>query len=371
MKFSVASSELLKQLSKASGAIMTNPVIAILEDFLFILNGTELTICSSDLETTTIAHLDVQTEEEGSVAVPAKILLDTLRALPDQPVRFEAEPETYHIHLSSSYGTYTLAGHNPEDYPNIPELDDADTVKLPGEVLIRSFSRTLFATSNDELRLAMTGIFVQVDFNKVTFVSTDAHKLVKYQYFKVESDVTTSFILPKKSMSLLKGIIPGASEVEFAFSKTNAFFSFDGTRVICRLVDAKYPDYTAVIPVDNPNTLLVGRMDLLQSLRRISNFANKTTNQVVLGLTEDSLTISAEDLDFSNQANEQLSCSYEGEPMKIGFNARFLMEMLNVLDSEQVRLELDSPSRAGIMYPVEDVENEDILMLIMPVMLNY
>ena len=234
----------------------------------------------------------------------------------------------------------------------------------------KAINKTLFATSNDELRPAMTGVYVSMDFNKLIFVSTDAHKLVRYTFTSVQSEVATSFIIPKKALNLLKNALPEEGEVEMAFDKANAFFTFADTHLVCRLIDARYPDYNAVIPVDNPNTLSIKRTDLLNSLKRIAIYANKTTNQVILDIAPDSLTVSAQDLDFSNEANEQLACNYEGSPITIGFNAKFLIEMLNVLQSDDVKLELSTPSRAGILLPVEETEGEDILMLVMPVMLS-
>jgi DNA polymerase-3 subunit beta len=370
MKFNVSSQDLLKQLNKAAGAISSNPVLPVLEDFLFDLSGDKLTITATNLETTVITYMSVSAEEEGTVAVPAKILLDTLKALPDQPITFTAEEDTKAVEITSAYGKYKLAGDNPEDYPDIQDVSEAGAVELDSFVLADALSKTLFATSNDDLRIAMTGVYVQVDFNKVTFVATDAHKLVRYTRGGMSTDNTGSFIVPKKSLSLLKGILPAEGNVKMEHGKSNVSFTFDGVRFVCRLIDANYPDYTAVIPSDNPNTLQVSRNDFQNSLRRIAIYANKTTNQVVLNINEGSLTISAQDLDFSNEATEQLACEYEGEALTIGFNGRFLIEMLSVLDTDQIRFELSTPNRAGIMIPGEMDSNEDILMLVMPVMMG-
>ena len=370
MKFSVSSSALLRQLQIASGAIGSNPVLPILEDFLFTIQGQELTIAATDLETSIITQLEVNADTNGKVAVPAKILLDTLKELPQQPITFTVNMENYGIEITSSYGKYRLAGENGEDFPNIPEPDAVDSVTLPNNVLAQAIGKTLFATSNDELRPAMTGVFLQVDFNKLTFVATDAHKLVKYAFNNVSSEVSTSFIIPKKALNLLKGAISQAGDATLSFNKANAFFAFDNVKMICRLIDARYPDYNAVIPVDNPNLLTVSRKDFQHSLKRIAIYANKTTNQVILNINDSSLTISAQDLDFSNEATEQMNCTYDGDPLTIGFNAKFLIEMLNVLESEEVKIELSTPTRAGILLPTENEEGEDILMLVMPVMLS-
>ncbi|MBR9919845.1 MAG: DNA polymerase III subunit beta [Bacteroidetes bacterium] len=370
MKFSVSSSDLLKHLQLAGGAINSNPVVPILEDFLFAIKGKTLTISATDLETSITTEMEVNADGDGVVAVPARILLDTLKALPAQPITFNVDEETYGIEITSSYGKYKLAGEPGSDFPNIPNPESVDEVKVPGQVLVNGITKTLFATSNDELRQAMTGVFFQVDFNKITFVATDAHKLVRYAFMNEGGDVSTTFIVPKKALNLLKGALPSNQTVQVAFNQANAFFSFEKTRLVCRLIDARYPDYNAVIPVDNPNLLTVSRSDFQNSLKRIAIYANKTTNQVILSITEDSLTIMAQDMDFSNEATEQLSCTYDGSPIKIGFNAKFLIEMLTVLESDEVKMQLSGPTKAGILLPVDEDEGEEILMLVMPVMLS-
>jgi len=263
-----------------------------------------------------------------------------------------------------------LAGEDGLSFPTIPEEEAVEAVELSGAVLAQGINKTLFATSSDELRPAMMGVYFQVDFGKLVMVATDAHKLVRFTCKELESTVSASFILPKKALNLLKNILPSGGQVSMAFNKNNAFFSFGNTKLICRLIDSRYPDYNAVIPVDNPNVLTISRVDLQNSLRRIAIYANKTTNQVILNISEGALTVSAQDLDFSNEATEQMVCSYEGTPLMIGFNAKFLIEMLTVLESDEVKIELSTPTRAGILLPVEEVGNEDILMLVMPVMLS-
>jgi len=370
MKFSVSSSDLLKQLQVANGAIGSNPVLPILEDFLFTIEGRTLTIAATDLETSIITTVDVNADKNGRVAVPARILLDTLKELPGQPVTFNINEDTFGIEITSAYGKYKLAGENGEDFPNIPQADEVDSVTMNSSLLGKAISKTLFATSNDDLRPAMTGVYLQVDFNKLTFVATDAHKLVKYTFSDVKSEVSTSFIIPKKALTLLKGALPGDEDLKLSFNNANAFFSAGNLHLVCRLIDARYPDYNAVIPTDNPNTLSLNRNDFQNSLKRIAIYANKTTNQVILKITESSLNVSAQDLDFSNEATEQLACSYNGDPLTIGFNAKFLIEMLNVLETDDVKMELSTSTRAGILHPTESDEGEDILMLVMPVMLS-
>lgn len=370
MKFSVSSSELLKQVQIANGAIGSNPVLPILEDFLFKIEDKKLTIAATDLETSIATTIEVMADDDFSVAVPAKILLDTLKALPQQPITFSVNSDNWNIEITSSYGKYRLAGENGEDFPNIPEPDGVDVVKLNSQFLLDAINNTVFATSADELRPAMTGVYFQIENDKLTCVATDAHKLVKFTTHQLAGEVSTSFIVPKKALNLLKNALPTNDAVTISFNKANAFFAFGGNKLVCRLIDARYPDYNAVIPVDNPNNMTTSRSDFQNSLKRIAIYANKTTNQVVFELNDKSLTVSAQDLDFSNEATEQIPCNYEGSPMKIAFNARFLVEMLGVLDSEEVRMEFSTPSRAGILTPVEENKQHDILMLVMPVMLN-
>ncbi|MEO7175256.1 MAG: DNA polymerase III subunit beta [Saprospiraceae bacterium] len=370
MKFTASSQELLKKLQIAHGAIGGGSVIPVLEDFLFSIQGSTLTITATDMETAITTTIQVQSEVDGKMAVPSRILMDTLKALPEQPVSFALNDEKNALEITSAYGKYKLACDNPDDYPPIPEKDGMDSVTISGLQLNRAISNSLFATSNDEMRLAMTGVFVQIDPKKITFVATDAHKLVRYSFSDIEGEATASFILPKKSLNLLKNAIPASDKVVLSHSRVNAFFQCGDTNIICRLIDATYPDYNLVIPVNNPLKMIVNRSDFQNSLKRIAIYSNKTTNQVVLTIAEGSLTISAQDLDFSNEATEQLSCQYQDTAMTIGFNAKFLVEMLGVITSDEIRLELEKPNKASILIPMDSDPAEDLLMLVMPVMLS-
>jgi len=373
MIFEVSSSELLKKLQIASGAISSNPVIPILEDFLFELSGNDLTISATNLEVTIISSLTVMGSENGRIAVPGKILLDTLKALPDQPVKFKVDDENNVISLKSAYGEYKLSGDNADDFPETPAEENVNEIELDCDALVKAIGNTIFATSNDELRLAMTGVLMQLDFNKVIFVSTDAHKLVKYTIGGLTSELTESVIIPKKCLTVFKNAVSVLDDekAKVAFNSKNIFFKAGDTLVISRLIDAKFPDYNAVIPVNNDKNLILNRSDFQNSLKRIVIYSNKTTNQVVLNLVEDSLTVSAQDLDFSNEATEQISCSYKSDPMTIGFNAKFLVEMLGVIDTDEVVLELSAPNKAGILLPSEQNDQEKLMMLVMPVMMSH
>jgi DNA polymerase-3 subunit beta len=369
MRFEVSSSELLKQLNIASGAISANPVLPIMEDYLFAVEDNVLTITSTNLETTIITKLDVTSDDNGIIAIPAKILLDTIKALPEQPVTISVD-ENNAVKILSAFGVYKLSGDSAEDFPNPPEEDDVETLSISSKKIQKGITNTIFATSNDELRLAMTGVLIQIDFTKLHFVATDAHKLVKYTVGNLKTDIAKSLIIPKKGLTLVKNALSEECDVTISFNKANIFFSFGRTKIVCRLIDAKYPEYNAVIPVENPYEATINRKDFLNSLKRIAIYANKSTNQVILNLTEKSMTISAQDLDFSNEATEQLNCAFTGDTMTIGFNAKFLGEMLAVLEKDEIKLQLSTPSRAGIIVPIEEEPGEALLMLVMPVMMG-
>lgn len=371
MKFIVNSAYLLKQLTNINGVITTNPVVPILENFLFELDKGSLTATASDLQTSMITELQVESKEKGSIAVPARILLDTLKNLPEQPVTFSIDESTYSVEIISDNGRYKLSGENATDFPKVPAVSNDFSTMISSEVLARAINNTIFATSNDELRPAMTGVYIDLGEKSTTFVSTDGHRLVRYRRKDITSDNGHAIIIPRKALNLLKTTLPAENEpVSIDFNMSNAFFKFGNIRMICRLIDERFPDYENVIPTQNNISMSIGRTDLLGALRRISIYANKTTHQVRLKVTGSELQISAEDLDFSNEANERLSCEHDGDDIEIGFNARFLIEMLSNLDSEKIRLMMSAPNKAGVILPGDPEENEDILMLVMPVMLN-
>ena len=373
MKFIVSSTLLLKNLQAIIGVINASNTLPILDDFLFELNDNSLTVTSSDLETTMSLTIDIENAgEPGSIAIPAKILFDTLKTFADIPVSFSINEETLMVEISAGEGKYKLSGHKSDEYPRTPSLEDTTSIDLSSSILSHAINKTLFATGNDELRLVLSGVFCELSPDDVTFVATDAHKLVRYKRTDAKSAESVSFILPKKPLNLLKNILGSIDvPVKVEYNRTNAFFSFQKINLICRLIDGKYPNYDAVIPTDNPNKLTIDRQALLTSIRRVSIFANQSTHQIRFKLSGQELVLSAEDLDFSNEAKERLTCSYEGDDLEIGFNSRFLIEMLNNTDTDEIRLEMSAPNRAGILLPVNnDNKDEDILMLVMPVMLN-
>jgi DNA polymerase-3 subunit beta len=371
MKFIVNSAYLLKQLSNINGVITTNPVVPILENFLFELEKGSLTVTASDLQTSMITELQVESKEKGNIAVPAKILLETLKNLPEQPVTFSIDESTYSVEIISDNGRYKLSGENATDFPKVPTVSNDFSAEISSEVMARAVNNTIFATSNDELRPAMTGVYVNLGEKNTTFVATDGHRLVRYRRTDIKSDNGNAIIIPRKALNLLKATLPTENTpVSIDFNLSNAFFKFGNIKMICRLIDERYPDYENVIPSVNNIKMTIGRTDFLSALRRISIYANKTTHQVRLKITGSELQISAEDLDFSNEANERLSCEHEGEDIEIGFNAKFLIEMLNNIDSDQIKLTMSAPNKAGVILPGEKDKTEDILMLVMPVMLN-
>ena len=371
MKFIVSSTYLLKQLQVLGGVINNSNTLPILDNFLFELNKSVLTVSASDLETTMSSTITVESESEGSVAIPARLLLDTLKTFPEQPLTFVVEDNNT-VEISSNHGKYALAYANGDEFPKAVELENPSSTIINGDVLATAISKTIFAAGNDDLRPVMSGVFFQFSTEGLTFVATDAHKLVKYTREDVKANQTAEFIMPKKPLTLLKGILAGSdSDVTIDYNDSNAKFTFDNTILICRLIDGKYPNYEAVIPKENPNKLLIDRTQFLNSVRRVSIFSNKTTHQIRLKVAGAELNVSAEDIDYSNKAEERLTCDYQGDDMQIGFNSRFLTEMISNLTSDEVQLEMSLPNRAGILTPTDGLDpGESIIMLVMPVMLN-
>ena len=371
MKFIVSSSQLLKQLQILGGVINTNNTLPILDNFLFELTDNQLRISASDLETTMSTSIDVEADAHGAIAVPARLLLDILKTFAEQPLTFKVEDNNT-IEISSDSGKYALAYADGEEFPKAVELEAPSSTTLKASILASAISKTIFASGNDDLRPVMSGVFFQLSPESLIFVATDAHKLVKYIRKDVSANEVAEFIMPKKPLTLLKNILSGNDEdVIIEYNDTNAKFSFGNSKLICRLIDGKYPNYEAVIPKENPNKLTLDRNSFYNSVRRVSIFSSKTTHQIRLKMAGTELKISAEDLDFSNKADERLQCSYEGDDMQIGFNSRFLLEMLNHLNSNDILLEMSLPNRAGILTPIDGLEEgEEITMLVMPVMLS-
>ena len=371
MKFIVNSTALLRELQKLNGVISSNNTLPILDNFLFDINSNNMTIIASDLETTMMSTISVEADVDGKITIPARILIDTLKTFSNQPLTFIVNTETFGIEMSSEMGNYKLAGQNANEFPKTPKLNGSSSTTIKGDILANAINKTLFASGNDELRPVMSGMFCELSTEQITFVSTDAHKLVKHTRTDIYSDKTASFILPKKPLTILKNNISDDADIKLEFNDTNALFTFNNITIICRLIDGKYPNYEAVIPKENPNKLTIETASLLSSIKRVSIYANKTTHQIRLKIAGSELQITSEDLDFANKAEERLSCQYEGTDMEIGFNSKFVIDMLNNIGAEQISLEMSAPNRAGIILPLDGLEEgENTLMLVMPVMLN-
>ncbi len=370
MKFIISSTELLKNLQILGSILNTNNTLPILDNFLFDIDNNNLTITSSDLETSLSSKISIESSISVKIAIPAKLLIDILKSLPDQPLTFSLENNI--LEINSNNGKYALSYMNGDEFPKSIIIEDASEIIFDSNVLLNIINSTIFASGNDDLRPVMSGVFFQITSENACFVATDAHKLVKYIRNDIKSESSVEFIAPNKPLNILKSILPEKkADVKVFYNKTNAIFSFLNFTLICRLIDGKFPNYEAVIPKENPNILEIDRNQLLNSTKRASIFSSKTTNQVKFEIKGNLLQISAEDLDFNNKAEETLECNYNGENIAIGFNSRFIIEMLNNLSSELVKVELSSPNRAGLISPInQNDENNQITMLVMPIMLS-
>ncbi|MFA8436703.1 MAG: DNA polymerase III subunit beta [Marinifilaceae bacterium] len=375
MKFVVSSTGLLSHLQTISKVISSKNTLPILDNFLFELKDDQLIATASDLESTLITTIPLENSVgEGVVAFPAKILTDTLKEFPEQPLTFDIDMNSLAVKITSENGVFSIVGQNGEDFPKLPEKDANElvTIAVNSDVLLNGVNKTLFATADDELRPVMNGIFVELTNSDLTFVASDAHKLVRYKRLDGRSEVNSAFILPKKPASLLRNILAKEEDpVNVEFDDKNAFFTLSNYKLICRLVEGNYPSYNSVIPKNNPNKLTIDRVELYNTLKRVSVFSNPASNLIKFQLKANQLVVSAQDIDFSISARETLQCQYEGEELEIGFKSVFLLEILSNLSSSNVMMELSDPTRAGIFLPYDN-ENaeEDVLMLLMPMMIN-
>jgi DNA polymerase-3 subunit beta len=314
------------------------------------------------------------TEGEGIIAVPAKLLIDTLKEFPEQPLTFQVDDENFGIEIFSENGKFSIVGQSGEDFPELPDVNEeaATSVNVSHRVLQKGIEKTLFATADDELRPVMNGIFVELSPENMGFVASDAHKLVRYRRTDATSEFESSFILPKKPASLLRGLLPKEEfDVKLEFDDKNAIFTLTNYKLICRLVEGNYPSYNSVIPSDNPNKMVIDRLSFYNTVKRVSVFSNQASNLVKLSINDNQLVVSAQDIDFSISAVERLKCEYDGDEIEIGFKSTFLLEILSNIPATDVRVEMSDPSRAGLLLPAEtEEEEEDVLMLLMPMMIN-
>lgn len=373
MKFNVSSSKLFSQLQAVSRVINSKNALPILDDVLFDLAGNELRLTASDGETTIRTSVEVEgVEGSGKVASAAKLLLETLKEFSEQPLAFTIDENNFAVNMVSQNGTYSFVGVNGNEYPEMPGAEaDAKLVSMPAGVLQSAIEKTIFCTADDELRPVMNGIFFDIAEDKVTMVATDAHRLVRYTNTGVQAGAAANFILPKKPAGLLKNLLAKEDEnVKVTFGAKNARFEFGSTVIVCRQIEGRFPNYNAVIPQGNQNVVIADRQTLINACKRVAVFANNGTAQLRLALSENSIKISAQDIDFSTSAEETISCNYSGTPMAIGFKAPFLIDLLGSIVSDEVQLKLADPTRAGLILPAENAENEDVLMLLMPMLLN-
>lgn len=373
MRFDVSSTALLSRLQSISKVIASKNSLPILDSFLFDLDGNKLTITASDAETRLVTSVEVMNSKgTGLFAVSAKILLDPLKELPEQPLTFDINDENLEIFIHFQNGKYNFIGQKGDTYPlQKPLNDNAIAIIVDSQMLLNGISRSLFATADDELRPVMNGIYFDIHTDDLTFVASDGHKLVRLRNLSVKSPERASFILPKKPANLLKNLLGKETEmVNIKFDDNNAYVNCANFEMVCRLIEGRYPNYNSVIPQENPFKVTIDRISFLNALKRVSVFSNPASSLVKLQLKESEMVVSAQDIDFSTSAEEKIVCQFNGTELNIGFKATYLIEILSNINSEEVILELADPSRAGLIVPAENEENEDQLMLLMPMMLN-
>ncbi len=375
MNFVISSSHLLGHLQLVSKVVGAKNALPILDNLLFDIKGKTLQVTASDLESTLTSKLELETVEgEGIIAIDAKRILEILKEFPEQPLNFNIDTESLKIDIISENGKYSLIGQSGDEFPQIPAIksDNVNRIDMSPDILYSGISSAIFATGEDELRPVMNGIFIELTTSGITFVATDAHKLVRYKRKEIKAETESAFILPKKPAAILKGILPKAfSDITLEFDNKNAFFNFEGFQLVCRLVEGVYPSYDSVIPKDNPNKMIVDRVEFYSTMKRVSIFSNQASNLVALSISGNQLTISAQDIDYSISGQETINCQYSGDEMQIGFKSNFFIDILHNLSTTEIVLELSDPTRAGIILPKDnDNQDEEILMLIMPMMIN-
>lgn len=374
MRFVLSSSALSSRLNMLSKVISNKNSMPILECFLFEVDGNEMTITASDSDNVLKSTLDLtESDSDGAFCIPNHVMLGTMKELPEQPLTFEVDTDTFAVKLMYQNGLYNFTAQSAEEYPhNQPmDADTCNTATIPAQVMVDAISRSLFATANDELRPIMNGIYFDLTPESLTIVASDGHKLVRNREFGVKGETTAAFDLPKKPAGLLKNVLNrDGGDITIKFDARNAEIEYDDGVLSCRLIDGRYPNYNSVIPTNNPCEVVVDRRSMLSALRRVIPFASESSQLIRVHVETGLIEISSEDLDFATAAKEQLACEYAGQPMSIGFKGSSLLETLSNLTCDQIVMKLADPSRAGIIVPAEQNDNEDILMLIMPMLLN-
>ena len=373
MNFIVSSTALLSHLQSIGRVINSKSSLPILENFLLKVQGNTLSLTASDLETTLVTSLEVENASgDICLAVNAKLLMDSLKEFAEQPLQFDIDEGNLAVVVKTANGNYNFIGLRGDEYPELPVLgDDAQTLTMPVEVLANGVSKAVFATADDDLRPTMTGIFFDIKPEDVTFVATDAHKLVRLKNMAVKSGADASFILPKKPAGLLKAVIAKeVGDVEISFDQKNIAFRLPSYTMVCRQIEGRFPNYNGVIPQNNPYRLIIDRVSLMNAAKRVFAFSNQGTGLIKLAISNNQLVVSAQDIDFSTSAEETLVCQYDGNEITIGFKAPFLIDILNNINSSDVIMALADPSRAGVILPFENEADEDLLMLLMPMLLS-
>ena len=373
MEFTLSSTALSSRLQTLAKVISGKNSLPILDSFLFNVNNGQLTLTTSDSENMMQTSLALDSQEgEGSFALQSQTILDAMRELPEQPLRFSVDLALATITISYQGGEYNFTTLNADEYPRMqPMPENVNVITIDAGVLASSLNRSIFATAQDELRPVMNGIYFDLTPDAMAIVASDGHKLVRNKNFAINSETPASFILPKKPANLLKNILgKDGGDVVIKFDERNAEIHFADGLLVCRLIEGRYPNYNSVIPQSNPNQLTIDRRLLLSALRRVLPFGSKSSQLVKFKLAAGSLELSSEDIDYATKAHETLACDYAGQNMSIGFKGSSLTEILSNLDGDRVNIELADPSRAGIIVPVEQPENEDVLMLLMPMLLS-
>ena len=373
MRFEVSSTSLLSKLQSVSKVIAAKNSMPILDNFLFLLKGNTLTITASDIETRLVTSIEVNNPEgEGLFAVSAKILLEPLKELPEQPLKFDIDDDNLEIFIHFENGKYNFIGLKGDTYPQQKALkEEAGKITLASSILLNGITRTLFASADDELRPVMNGVYFDMQEDGLVFVASDGHKLVRLENKSVKSEVASAFILPKKPANLLKSLLHKTDElVKISFDDNNAYVQFGSYEMVCRLLEGRYPNYNSVIPLEIPNNLIIDRLSFLNALKRVSVFSSQSSSLIKISLFENEIIVSAQDIDFSTAAEEKIVCQYTGMQFNIGFKSPFLIEMLSNINSSDIVFKLTDSSRAGVIVPFENEDNEELLMLLMPMMLN-
>lgn len=373
MRFIVSSTGLFSRMQAVSRVINSKNSLPILDCFLVELNENGLTITASDSETTLTTSMEAnEVEGLGRFAVSSKTILDALKEIPEQPIAFEVNMDTWEIQVRYLNGKFNLMGRNADEYPETPALrEEAVSLSIAANVLATSINRSIFATADDELHPVLNGIFFDITTEDITFAASDGYKLVRNKTFAAKGDEKAAFILPKKPAVLLKNLLPKEQgDIQISFDGRNAIIILEGYVLTCRLIEGRYPNYNSVIPQNNPHKVTIDRNAFISALKRVSVFSSAATSLIKLHLENNTIQISAQDIDFSTSAEETLICQYDGSPLSIGFKPTFLVEIMNNIATQEVMMELADPSRGGVILPTEQEENEDLLMLLMPMMLN-